>query len=43
MKFLLLDIAVNLMEYWILILLAQYICSAHMNKLFRHVLLGSGS
>lgn len=42
MKYLPLDIAINLMEYWILILMTQYICSAHMNLRRRNVLLSSG-
>ncbi len=42
MKYLPLDITVNLMEFWILILLTQYICSAHMNLRFRNVLFCSG-
>lgn len=39
MKYLPLEIANNLMEYWSLILLAQYICSAHMDLRRRNVLL----
>lgn len=35
-------IAVNLMEYWILLLLTQYICSAHLNLRRRNVFIGSG-
>lgn len=42
MKYLPLDIATDLMEYWNLILLAQYICSAHVNLRRRNILLGSG-
>ncbi|MDE5746014.1 MAG: GHKL domain-containing protein [Acetatifactor sp.] len=42
MKYLPLDIAINLTEYWILILMTQYICSAHMNLRRRNVLLCSG-
>lgn len=35
-------IITNLMEYWILILLTQYICSAHLNSCRKNVLIGSG-
>lgn len=42
MSYMLYAIAVNLMEYWILILLIQYICSAHLKLRYRNVLICSG-
>lgn len=42
MKYLPLDIVINLTEYWTLILLAQYICSAHINLRLRNILISSG-
>lgn len=42
MKYLPLDIATNLMEYWILLLLTQYICSAHINLRPGNIFLGCG-
>lgn len=41
MKYLPLDIMINLMEYWILILTTQYICSAHMDLRRRNLFLCS--
>ncbi len=41
MKYLPIEIAIDLIEYWILILTAQYICSAHLNLCPRNVFLGS--
>lgn len=37
---LLLQIVVNLMEYWILILIMQYVCAAHMKLDRRNVVIG---
>lgn len=42
MKYLLFTAAVNLIEYWILILMTQYICSAHLKLHRRNVFIGSG-
>lgn len=39
MKYLPIDIVTNLIEYWILILTAQYICSTHLNLRPRNVFL----
>lgn len=41
MNYMLYTVAVNLMEYWILILITQYICSAHLNLRRRNVLICS--
>lgn len=42
MKYLPLEIASNLMEYWSLVLLTQYVCSAHMELRRRNAFLCSG-
>lgn len=42
MNYILYTVAVNLMEYWILILITQYICSAHLNLRRRNVFICSG-
>ena len=36
------SVAVNLVEYWILMLTTQYICSAHLNLRRRNVFICSG-